>query len=179
MLYRTFTSFFILTIAFIAWGLVGLFAWTINVDEGERLAHAGNEQRAVVTNAASIRMRALAQETAKDGAILKELLNADIVSAVYMIEGVGKTAGVAVKLGDAIPENTPAPDGENLKAVGFIVAADGKFPALMHAARLFETLPIPSRVTRLDIERTPQPSGKASGLWHMNVYIRILTTSDI
>ncbi|MBI5457573.1 hypothetical protein HY971_02510 [Candidatus Kaiserbacteria bacterium] len=179
MLHRTSTAFLILAIALVAWGLVGLFAWTINVDESERLALAGNEQKAVVTNAVSIRMHALAQETAKDGAILKELLNTDIVSAANMIEGVGKTAGVTVKLGDAIPENVPASDGANIKAVGFVVAADGKFPALMHAARLFETLPIPSRVTRLDIERTPQSSGKASGLWHMNVYVRILTTSDI
>lgn len=179
MLYRTLPALLILTLAVVAWGLVALFAWTISVDEAARSASAGDEQKAVVTNAVALRMHALAQETAGDGETLKKLLNVDVVSASYMIEEVGKIAGVAVKLSDAQPENAQAADGSVAKAVGFVVAADGKFPALMHAARLFETLPIPSSVTRLDIERTPQPSGKPSGIWHMNVYIRVLTTSDI
>ncbi|OGG56493.1 hypothetical protein A3D71_02385 [Candidatus Kaiserbacteria bacterium RIFCSPHIGHO2_02_FULL_55_20] len=179
MLYRTLPAFLVLTLAVVAWGLVALFAWTISVDEAARSASAGDEQKAVITNAAALRMHTLAQETAGDGETLKKLLNVDVVSASYMIEEVGKIAGVAVKLSDAQPENTQSTDASGPKAVGFVVAADGKFPALMHAARLFETLPVPSSVTRLDIERTPQSSGKPSGLWHMNVYIRALTTSDI
>lgn len=179
MLYRTLPALLILTLAVVAWGLVALFAWTINADESARSATAGDEQKAVVSNAVALRMHALAQETAGDGEVLKKLLDVDVVSASYMIEEVGKVAGVTVKLSDAQPENTQSVDGSGPKAVGFVIAADGKFPALMHAARLFETLPIPSSVTRLDIEHTPQSSGKPTGLWHMNVYIRVLTTSNI
>lgn len=175
MLYRTSTALLILTVALLSWGLVGFFAWTINADESERVAHIQDARIAEVAGANSVRTHALARDTAAESAQLKDLLNVDIVSASYMIEEVGKAAGVSVALGDAMPEGKQSTDLAAVRAVGFVVQADGKFPALMRAARLFETLPIPSDVTRLDIERAPG----ASSLWHMNVYIRILTTSDI
>lgn len=179
MLYRTSTAILIATAALIAWGLVGYFAWTINVDESKRLADAREAQMATIANAHAVRTHALALDTAKEREQLKTLLGVDVVSAAYMIEGVGRASGVAVKLGDALPEGAQASEGFAPKTVGFVVRADGKFSALMRAARLFETLPIPSSVTRVDIERAPRSSGDKSNLWHMNVYIRILTTSDI
>lgn len=179
MLYRSSTAFAVLALALSAWGLVGFFAWTITADESERVENAENAERRAIASASSVRTHALVQETAKEGTQLQDLLNVDVVSAAYMIEAVGKTAGVTVKLGDALPENGRASGEVAVKAVGFVVQANGKFPALMHAARLFETLPIPSSVTRLDIEHTPRSSPSAPSLWHMNVHIRVLTTSDI
>ncbi len=179
MLYRTPTAILAVILTLIAWGLVGYFARTISEYESTRVADAREVQLAAVMNAQAARTRALALDTAPQGAELKALLDVDIVSASYTIEEVGRAAGVKVKLGDAQPEGNLVSDGLPLKAVGFIVTADGKFPALLHAARLLEALPIPSSVTRLDIERAPKSSGTASNLWHMNVYIRVLTTSDI
>ncbi|OGG63895.1 hypothetical protein A3C18_01990 [Candidatus Kaiserbacteria bacterium RIFCSPHIGHO2_02_FULL_54_11b] len=179
MFYHTSTSLVMLVVALCAWGLVGFFAWNIGVDESQRLVGAQDAQRATIAGASSARTHALALETAEEGTALKGLLNVDIVSTSNMIEAVGKAAGVSVKLGDALPENLPVSDGIPLKAIGFVVAVDGRFPALMRAARLFETLPIPSTVTRLDIEHAPRGAGKTSDIWHMNVYIRVLTTSDI
>ncbi len=179
MLYRTSTAILLVTLACIGWGLVGYFAWTISVDESQRVADAREAQMETITNAHAMRTHALALDTVKEGAKLKALLNVDVVSASYMIEEVGKISGVTVKLSDAQPESVSASDGFALKAVGFVVTVDGKFSALMRAARLFETLPIPSRVTRLDIEHAPKAAGDTSSLWHMSVYIRVLTTSDI
>ena len=179
MLYRTSTAILVLILAIAAWCLVGYFAWTINADEGGRVVAAQDAQIAATTYARALRTHALILDTASEGAQLKALLDTDVVSVSYMIEEVGKIAGVKVKLGDAMPENVSNADGAAPKAVGFIVAADGKFPALIRAARLFEALPIPSSVTRLDIEHAPASSGGTPALWHMNVYIRVLTTSDI
>lgn len=179
MLYRTSTAILAVILALTAWGLVGYFARTISEYESTRVADARQAQLTTVMNAQAVRMRALALDTAPQGAKLKALLDVDIVSASYMIEEVGRAAGVKIKLGDAQPEEDLVSDGLTLKAVGFTVAADGKFQALLHAVRLLEALPIPSSVIRLDIERAPKSSGNASGLWHMDVYIRVLTTSDI
>lgn len=179
MLYRTSTAILSATLALIAWGLVGYFAWTINADESNRLADAREAQMATIANAHAVRTHALALDTAGESEQLKTLLGVDVVSAAYMIEGVGRISGVTVRLGDALPEGASSSDGLAPKTVGFIATADGKFTALLRAARLFETLPIPSNVTRVDIERAPRSSGDTSSLWHMNVYIRVLTTSDI
>lgn len=179
MLYRTSTAALLVTLALIAWALVGYFAWTISVDEGRRVADAREAQMITIANAHAVRTHALALDTVKEGAKLKTLLDVDVVSASYMIEEVGKISGVTVKLSAAQPESAPVSDGLAPKAVGFVVTADGKFSALLRAVRLFETLPIPSSVTRLDIEHAPKASGDTSSLWHMSVYIRVLTTSEI
>lgn len=179
MLYRTSTAILLVTLALVAWGLVGYFAWTISEDESNRVADAREAQVITISNAHAVRTHALALDTVEEGAKLKALLDVDVVSAAYMIEGVGKIAGVTVKLSDAQPETTSASGDLAVKVVGFVVTADGTFSALLRAARLFETLPIPSSVTRLDIEHAPKAAGNASSLWHMSVYIRVLTTSDI
>ncbi len=179
MLYRTSTAILLVTSALVAWGLVGYFAWTISEDESNRVADAREAQMITVSNAHAVRTRALALDTVEEGAKLKALLDVDVVSAAYMIEEVGKIAGVTVKLSDAQPETTSASGDLAVKAVGFVVTADGTFSALLRAARLLETLPIPSSVTRLDIENAPKAAGNASSPWHMSVYIRVLTTSDI
>lgn len=170
---------FAVILALAAWALVGYFAWTIAEDEGRRVADGREAQLVIIRDAQAVRTHALALDAAQDGAKLKSLLDLDVVSVSNMIEEVGRTAGVKVKLGDAQSERGAASDGLAIRAVGFIVTAEGRFQELLHVLRLFETLPIPSSVTRLDIERGPKSSGGAPSLWHMNVYIRVLTTSDI
>lgn len=179
MLYRTTTALLVLAFALSSWGAVGYFAWTITADENKREADAGEAQLTAVRYAQAIRTRALVADAAPDAAKLKDILNVDVVSASYLIEEAGRAAGVKTRLSDAQPEGEVGTDILPLRAVGFVVTADGKFPDLLRAVRLFETLPIPSSVTRLDIERTPKSAGNTGGLWHLNVYIRVLTTSEI
>lgn len=179
MFYRTSTAIALVTLTLIAWGLVGYFAWTISEDESNRVAKIQDAQLKTISSAHAVRTHALALDTVRERAQLKTLLGVDVVSASYLIEEVGKSSGVKVKLSDAQPESASASGDATVKAVGFVVTADGKFSALMRTARLFETLPIPSSVTRLDIEHAPKATGNPSSPWHMNVYIRVLTTSDI
>ena len=179
MRYNTITACISVSIALITWCVVGFFAWTINTDQIQRLETLSDAQRATIIGASSIRTHALALDTAPQRAELKKLLDVDVVEAANTIESVGKAAGVSLKLGDALPETRPVSEGVTLKAVGFVVEADGKFSALMRAATLLENLSLPSSITRLNIERAPKTSDSAPGLWHMSVYIRVLTTSDI
>ena len=178
-MYRTSTAISVVVLALAAWGLVGYFAWTITRDEDKRVMDGREAQLVAIQNAQAIRTHALALDTATDGAKLKNLLDLDVVSVSNMIEEAGRSAGVKVKLGNAQPERGATSDGLTIRAVGFIITADGKFSELLRAARLFEALPIPSSVTRLDIERAPASFGGAPSAWHLNAYIRVLTTSDI
>ncbi|MDO8514407.1 MAG: hypothetical protein Q7S50_02590 [bacterium] len=165
----------------LAWAAVGYFAWTIHSDEIARTVYVEDIQQSSMKDASAVRAHALAEETVKERTQLDELLKVDVVSIANMIESVGKAVGVEMKLGAAQPENAPASDTSiRINAVGFVVEAQGKFSALMRAVQLFETLPVPSSVLRIDIERTPSSgSGSALAPWHMNVYIRVLTTADI
>ncbi len=179
MRYRTSTAILALCLALLAWGIVGFFAWTIQTDENKRAADARDAQLTAVKNAQGIRTHALVADAAPDSANLKDLLNVDVVSASYMIEGVGRAAGVKMRLSDAQPEGEVGTDILPLHAVGFVVTADGKFSDLLRAVRMFESLPVPSSITRLDIERVPKSAGTPVGTWHLNVSIRILTTAQI
>ena len=174
---RTSISWILLSLALVAWGAVGFFGWTIYTDESDRLIQAENEQSASLERASVVRTHALALDTVAQGKTLGDLLNVDVVSVADMIEAAGKAARVTVRLGNAVPENVPTSEILPVKAVGFTVEATGTFSALMHLARLFEELPLPSTVTRLDLERVP--AGASTSQWRMNASIRVLTTSDI
>ncbi len=178
---RTFIAWSTLLLAIASWVLVGLFAWTINTDEANRALNADNAEISFVAGASALRTHALALETAGGSAQLAQFLDVDVVSAAYTIEAAGKAAGVNVKLGNAVPENAPvSSESPAVHAVGFSVEAEDAFSSVLHAARLFGTLPIPSSVTRLNLEYVPRSAGeKGAGRWHMNTYIRVLTTSDI
>ena len=171
----TYLAYLSLAACLLAWVGVAYFASTISSDELARAAAIETMQQSSMKGASTVRTHALAQETQGERAMLDQLLSADVVGIANMIEAAGKAAGVKAKLGDAQFENTPSADqGPKINAVGFVVQAEGKFSALMQATQLLESLPAPSSVQRLDIEKTP---GSAS--WHMNAYIRVLTTADI
>ena len=177
MLNRTSIALVSSIIAMCAWGMVGLFGWTIHADEIRRSQEAEDVQKAKAAEISLARTHSLAQDTVEERIKLQKLLDVDVVSASYMIEEVGKASGVVVKLGNAVQESVPSPEEQITRTIGFVVNVEGKFSALMKALRMFETLPIPSHITSIDIERMPSSSG-AVGTWHMNLYIRALTASD-
>ena len=158
---------------------VWYFASAIAQGQADRAAGDSAMQESADKQALAVRTHALMADTVQERTQLGALLTVDVVSVANMIEAAGKAAGVTVKLGDAVPENAPAAQGGlSIQAIGFVVEAQGKFPALMRALELFETLPIPSTLTRFDMQKVPDSSG-APSVWHMSAYIRVLTTSNI
>lgn len=164
-----------LVLALLAWAGVGYFAWTISADEARRITDIQTAQQSALRHDVAIRLHALVQDTAADRAQLETLLTTDIVSAVELIEGAGKAAGINAQLGNAAPESAPTTPNLSVDAVGFVVAGEGTFPKLMHALWLFETLPLPSSIRRFDLEHLPD----AGTSWTMNTSIRLLTSSTL
>lgn len=176
--------------AFLAWSLlpITLFAWCGVVYFGWSILHAESEyiatleaiQQSSVAQSSAVRMHAIIEETAPQRERLDKLLAVDVVSAAALLQSVGKKTGVTVKLSGALPESTASASakGPKIQAIGFALQADGSFAALMRTAKLLEALPIPSSVERLDLQ-TSTAAGQPSGSWHMSVYVRVLTTTNI
>ncbi|OGG50947.1 hypothetical protein A2763_02845 [Candidatus Kaiserbacteria bacterium RIFCSPHIGHO2_01_FULL_54_36] len=176
MRYRTYLAWSLLALALVAWAAVGLFGWIIYADEEARIEQATNAQNESLERATTVRTHAIALDTAVQSTQLNSFLDVDVGAVASMIEEVGKAAGIAVKLGNAVPENVPmTSETLPIEAIGFTVEADGTFAALMHLAQLYEKLPLPSTVTRIDLEHAPGSGTQ----WHMNASIRVLTTSDV
>jgi hypothetical protein len=168
-----------LAAALLACAAVAYLAWTIEGGSTERAKLLKSAEAASSKQAAALRAHALAKDTESDRKKLSEIVRPDLLAVADMIEAAGKTAGVAVELSQAIPENASKEvEALGVRPVGFAVQADGTFARLMHAAELFEALPLSSQVTRLDIEHVGA-SDVSAGDWHMNIYIRVLTAADI
>ena len=167
--------------AALTWTGVVLFAQHIGNVEAARVVEIQDAQQSTTQQSALVRMHATAQDTAPDRARLDQLLTVDVSSAATILRNVGKTTHVVVKLSGALPEipPPPSPSGTQIQAVGFSIQADGTFEALMRTAKLLETLPLASTVRRFDIQRGQSAGGGGTGLWHMNVYLYVLTTSAI
>ena len=171
----------LMVIALLAWTGVVLFAQSIGDAETARVIDTQNIQQSSTQQSALVRMHAIAADTVQDRARLDQLLTIDVGSAATMLRGVGKATKVTVKLSGALPEASPpaSPSGPHIQAVGFALQADGTFAALMRTAQLLETLPLASSVERFDIQRSQVPGGVGSDVWHMDVYLIVLTTATI
>jgi hypothetical protein len=172
----------LLIFAVLAWAAVGIFAWTILSDEADRVVRVQNAQEAEQKEASAKRLHAIAQDTEFTRGQLDDILDVDVISVVDMIEAAGKAAGVKLVVSSVQPENAPPLQGRGTSqviATGFVVEAQGRFASLMHAVQLFETLPVPAKVGRLDIERIQVGDTGTSDMWRLNAQIHMLTTSDI
>ncbi len=171
-------SWVALALALLSWTGVGWFVFTIMQDKNDRTARLQNTQEFSTRHDVAVRAHALAVDTASERARLDEILNVDIISAIDMIEAAGKAAKVNMQLSNAQPESAPSSGGGKVQAVGFVVSGQGNFASLMRILRLFETLPLPSTLSRFDLEHVPG-SGSDTGSWRLNAYIRILTTAGV
>jgi cytoskeletal protein RodZ len=166
----------LLLLACAAWAGVVYFDFAISGAEAQYQADTQTSQQSSTAQNSSVSTHAVAQDTAAARAQLDTLLTPNVASIANTLRGIGSTTGVTVKLGGALPENTPAvsPGGVTIQALAFSLEADGSFEALMRTEALIETLPLPSSVERFDIQNT-----SGADAWHMSVSIRVLTTSAI
>ena len=166
-----------LLLALCAWGAVLYGASEIRHLASKRAEQAIAAGREFDRTAYAQRIAALAADTEGDRMRLGELLQADIVTIIDIIEAAGKSARVTVRVSDALPAGgaEALPGGGELQAVEFIVQTTGTFSSLMQAATLFEQLPLPSSVQQIELERS---TGEQSTVpWRMTTRIRVLTTA--
>lgn len=177
----TYLAWLLFPTAILAWIFVGLFAWTIQSDEADRVLHMQTIQESESKEVAAIRLHSIVQDTREERTKLENIFRMDVVSVVNLIEATGKAAGVKVTVSNVIPESAPPTQtaaSAGIIATGFVIEAQGKFSTLMHALQLLETLPVPSTIGRFDIEYISNAGSGSSGVWSMNAYIRVLTTLD-
>ncbi len=179
----TFVAWGAVAIALAAWVAVAMFAWTIFTQESERSSRATDAEAVTARETASLRLRALARDTKSAREQLDALTKTDVLRIADMIEEVGKSAGVNVKINGAEPETVQPPTkAQSLYAINFLVETEGAFPALMYAAALFENLPVFSSVQSLEFERAQNSDSSAKNkkaLWRLNARIKVMTTADI
>lgn len=170
----------VLSAAVLVWLSVGIFAWTIHAEKQARMSKDFDTEYVSAAEDASLRLRALARDTREERALLDRITGADITRIVDTIEMVGRDAKVALEIGQALS----APSGDTPRpatAVSFFVSAEGTFPAVMRAAQLLGSLPVPSFIEEMQFERAAATgtSGRGAATWRLGVRVRLLTTADI
>jgi len=171
--------------------IIGCGAWVgvwrmhgyINESLAQYQAELSTRESANAREAAQARIRSLAEETKSKRALLAEQVTIDPIAATKIIESVGPAARVTLRVSDASAETVPLPPGSAahpLKVVGFLVEATGSFSAIMKAARMLETLPLPTAVRQLDIAQVPADQNtKGPPQWRLHMRLRLLTDSNL
>ncbi len=141
-----------------------------------------SDMRAALTKAnqeaLNQRVKSLAASTEPERAQLEVMLKTDLVTIINTLEQAGKSAGVQAKVSDASLAGTQAiQNGDPIRAVIFSIQASGNYAQIMHAAQLYESLPLLSTVEQIEIERLQSESSKTA-VWNMLVRIRVFTTSS-
>lgn len=170
----------LLAIAVCAWGGVAYAAQTI---KSTALQRTNDSQLALTkANQAAMNRRidALAQSTKEKREALSAIAGADVVSIIDMIDAAGKTAGITAKVSDAAVSGSQqlGKNGDSLRGVVFNVQGAGTFTQVMHAASLYEKLPLLSSIDQMDIERSQSSDPKAAP-WQITIRIRVLTLVQV
>ncbi len=173
-----------------AWAGVVIFATSIQDSAQNASTQAGSEQTASDQQPLALKMHTLAKDTSLVRIVLETALQNDPLSIAGMISQAGTDAGVALHVSDAISEGTAPVSGGarssatqagplQAPAIDFTVEADGAFRDLIQAAAFLESLPVPSKIERLDFGYTPASGGVPTSSWHMSAQVRILTGSNL
>lgn len=177
-------------IALAAWASVVVFSLSIQNAAAGATARAGDLQTASDKQALALKMHTLARDTSHARTTLRNILNRDPLAIADILSQAGTDAGVALRVSDAKSQGVatspgsprPSAAAANLpqtQAIGFTVEADGSFGDLVRAAAFLESLPVPSRIDELDLQREHNSEGAPSASWHMRVNVRILTNSNV
>ena|SRR3990167_7242811 len=172
-------------IALFAWILVVMFARTILTEEGQRNWREGDAQEANARETVSLRLHVLARDTKSAREQLDLLTKTEVLEIANMIESVGKSTGVKIKINDAEPasyQQATNAKPQTLNAIDFLVETEGSFRALAHTSILFENLPMLSSVQSLEFERIRDSEGSAKNktpLWRLRARIKVMTTAHL
>lgn len=163
--------------ALLAWAGVAFFSFSIQDMAASAAQSASDAATAGDRAGIAARQRSLAESTAAQRGVLETSLRNDPLAVASVIAQAGKDAGVPLHVSEAASEGlVGSSNALTISAVSFTVEASGSFASLVHAARLLETLSLPSSVEQLDIARTP---GSSAGAWNMSVHMRVLTSLPV
>ncbi|MDO8481856.1 MAG: hypothetical protein Q7S75_02120 [bacterium] len=184
----TLIAFVAVAAALVAWGALAVFAWNIMSEESKIRSHATYTEAVTARENVSMGLNALARDTKSGRDQLDSLTRKEVLEIANIIEGVGKSTGVTVKIGGATSEPVTQKSGKSITvnttmhAVNFIVDAEGTFSSVMHTALLFENLPAISSIQSLQLVRVQNSGDSAKAktkLWRLSARIQVITTANI
>lgn len=164
--------------ALLAWGA---FAGALLLLSHERAAyaeaHAAADQSSERSAAAAL-LHVLVRDTTADRQKLESFFESDILEEVRVIESVGDSVGVPLKISNATSPDEEKKKGKSVvQTITLDVAAEGTFSKLMHASELLQSLPFPSDVLELSLERVPE-SAANSGPWALHARVALTAAAD-
>lgn len=175
----TYIAWLALVLAVLAWLGVGLFASTILAEQGNRAADVQQLQDSSSQASQALDLHALVSDTASARTALTGLVTVDPASLAQAIDTAGTSAGIPIEISDASSGSAPAVSGGTAtQAFAFTAASQGSFAAVMRAAQILETLPVPSSIQEIQIIRSPDAAG-TTGLWQMSAQVQALTASTV
>lgn len=123
----------------------------------------------------AVALHALVADTASSRGQLDAAVDTDIVGIAGQINAAGTAAGVKTTIGSASVVASSASAGVN--ELEFVVQGTGSFQQVWRAAELFQTLPLPSTMSDVDLEALPN-SGKGPAVWQITAHIDVLTSAQ-
>ncbi len=170
-----------LALAVASWAGVAYAAHTITSTAIKRSNDTKLAQTKANQAALNQKVEALADSTKEKRDQLAALAGADVVSIIDVIDAAGKTAGIDAKVSDASVAGSQqlGKNGDTLRGVAFNVQGTGTFTQIMHAAQLYERLPLLSSIDQFDIEKVPVSDPKQANLWHITARIRVQTLISV
>jgi hypothetical protein len=172
-------AWILMTLAFVAWAMVGYGANAIVFAADARAKNAKIALTKANQTALNQRVAALAQSTQEKREELSNIINTDLVQIINTIESVGASVGVQTKVSDAAPSASVfVSKTESLRGITFSVQTEGTFAQMMRTAHLYENLPLLSAIDNLEIERV-QRSGGSQAPWAMVIRIKVFTGENV
>ncbi|MBI4093482.1 hypothetical protein HY417_00815 [Candidatus Kaiserbacteria bacterium] len=166
-----------LLLALLLWSGVLYFARTISAAaERHRADLAGMEQQ-TAEQATTLRFHALARETKDDRSHLDALSSFDLAEILDAIEALARDAGLPVEITQA-PSITSS-ESSPIRTASFSIEAQGTFAEVARVVALLETMPIPSSLDEVRLERVAGEASTARRAWRAITTVRFLTTADI
>jgi hypothetical protein len=167
-------------VAFVLALAVWAGVWFLYTDVSNRLSDRANalfDQNLQSTQRASaIAQHALVSDTAAQRTQLDAAVATDVVGIAGDINAAGKAAGTQTTIGSA--SVVASSQAAAVNELEFMVQSTGSFQQVWLAAELFQTLPVPSTVTEIDLEELPT-SGKQAPQWQLTADIDVLTSAQI
>ncbi|MBI2612949.1 hypothetical protein HYW59_04055 [Candidatus Kaiserbacteria bacterium] len=157
---------------------VGYFAWMITVAAEEHALKITSMEQEELEHASALRLHALARETKDARTRLEQLSDSDLVEILDTIESLARDTGIPIGIGQA--PSISSTEASPIRVASFIIEAQGTFSQVAQVVALLESLPTPSSLDELQLERQGSvEGGKSAKSWHMVTQMRFFTTADI
>lgn len=167
---RTFTYLLAASVTLVpvaAWAGVGYGVYALHAKRRAYEERFVQAKDAEVRGESVVRLRAALQATEVERAAIEGVSKLSVVQVAEIIERAGTSAGAKVQIGEATTKKTD----RGFTTIAMRVQATGSFQSLLRAASLFETLPVPSVIERMEFSYTDKA-------WALSASIAVTIDAD-